>query len=101
MTFTRDWLNDASRKAVEHMVGSRDRVTLLRGAAGVGKTTLMQEAVEADRDDGNESVGLRSLGGGQPRRFRDEGFKDADTVARLLVDEKLQQQAAGQLILGR
>ena len=26
------------------------------------------------------------------------GFKDADTVARLLVDEKLQQQIAGQLI---
>ena len=30
--------------------------------------------------------------------LRDAGFKDADTVARLLVDEKLQRQVGGQLI---
>jgi conjugative relaxase-like TrwC/TraI family protein len=37
VTFARDWLNAEQKRAVEHLVGSRDRVTLLRGAAGVGK----------------------------------------------------------------
>ncbi|WP_437194627.1 MobF family relaxase [Planctomicrobium sp. SH527] len=45
--FRRTWLNAGQRKTVEHILGSRDRVILIRGAAGVGKTSMMQEAVEA------------------------------------------------------
>jgi conjugative relaxase-like TrwC/TraI family protein len=44
--FQREWLNDGQRLAVTHVLGSRDRVMLIRGAAGVGKTSMMQEAVE-------------------------------------------------------
>lgn len=40
--FSREWLNDPQKQSVRHIVESRDRVILLRGAAGVGKTTLMQ-----------------------------------------------------------
>ena len=45
--FTRDWLNEGQRRAVLHVLASHDRVTLIRGAAGVGKTTMMQETVDA------------------------------------------------------
>ena len=66
--FKRDWLNDAQRKAVEHILESHDRVILLRGAAGVGKTTLLQEAVEGIEAERHEGLCLCSLGRRQPRR---------------------------------
>jgi conjugative relaxase-like TrwC/TraI family protein len=97
-TFNRDWLNDAQKNAVKHIVESRDRVMVVRGAAGVGKTTLMQEAAEAIEATGTKVFAFAPSADASRGTLRDAGFKDADTVARLLVDEKLQQQVAGQLI---
>ena len=97
-SFTRDWLNDDQKKAVKHIVESRDRVMLVRGAAGAGKTTLMQEAVEAIEGTGTKVFAFAPSADASRGTLRDAGFKDADTVARLLVDEKLQEQARGQLI---
>ena len=53
--FKREKLNDGQRNAVRHIIESRDRVILVSGAAGVGKTTLMQEAVEAIESGGKRS----------------------------------------------
>jgi conjugative relaxase-like TrwC/TraI family protein len=97
--FKREWLNLDQKKAVEHVIGSRDRIILLRGAAGVGKTTLLQEAVEAIQANGTKVVAFAPSSGASRGVLRDAGFKQADTVAMLLRDENLQQQAAGQLIL--
>jgi conjugative relaxase-like TrwC/TraI family protein len=94
----REWLNDAQAHAVEHLLQSRDRVILLRGAAGVGKTTLMQEAVEAIEEGGTKVLAFAPSADASRGVLRSDGFKDADTVARLLLDEKLQQQAVGQVI---
>jgi ATP-dependent exoDNAse (exonuclease V) alpha subunit len=80
------------------MASSRDRVVLLRGAAGVGKTTLMQEAAEQIEQSGTKVFAFAPSAGASRDVLRNAGFKDADTVARLLVDENLQRQAAGQLI---
>ena len=96
--FQRDWLNDAQKKAVKHIVESRDRIMLVRGAAGVGKTTMMQEAVEAIEATGTKVFAFAPSADASRGTLREAGFKDADTVARLLLDEKLQQQVAGQLI---
>jgi conjugative relaxase-like TrwC/TraI family protein len=97
-SFKRDWLNDAQKSAVRHIVESRDRVILLRGSAGVGKTTLMQEAVEELEEAGTKVFAFAPSADASRGVLRDAGFKDADTVARLLVDEKLERQVAGQLI---
>ncbi len=94
----RDWLNDEQKKAVRHIVESHDRTIVVRGAAGVGKTTLMQEAVEAIEEVGTKVFAFAPSSDASRNTLRDAGFKDADTVARLLVDEKLQQRIAGQLI---
>jgi len=40
-------LNEQQRSAVEHVLSSRDQITMIRGGAGVGKTTLMREAITA------------------------------------------------------
>ncbi len=97
-SFKRDWLNDAQKGAVRHIVASRDRVILLRGSAGVGKTTLMREAVEELEEAGTKVFAFAPSADASRGVLRNDGFKDADTVARLLIDEKLQRQAAGQLI---
>jgi conjugative relaxase-like TrwC/TraI family protein len=96
--FKRDWLNDAQKSAVRHIVGSRDRVILLRGAAGVGKTTLMQEAAEAIELSGTRVLAFAPSADASRGVLRDAGFTEADTVSRLLVDKEIQQKAAGQLI---
>jgi len=96
--FHRDWLNDSQKSAVRHIVESRDRVMVLRGAAGVGKTTLMREAVETIEASGTKVFAFAPSADASRGVLQEEGFKDADTVARLLVDEKLQHKADGQLI---
>lgn len=96
--FRRDWLNEDQKQTVQHILDSRDLVTIVEGAAGVGKTSLMQEAVEAIETGGTKVLSFAPSAGASRGVQREAGFGDADTVARLLVDENLQRQAAGQLI---
>ncbi len=94
----RDWLNAGQRQAVKHILSSRDRVILVRGAAGTGKTTLMQEAVEGIEEGGHCVVVLAPSAAASRDVLRGEGFTEADTVALFLKSEPLQQRAAGQVI---
>lgn len=95
-------LNEQQRAVVTHILTSTDRVITYRGGAGTGKTTLMTEAVNAIYDAAEV---LRAEGGPQlvtvlaPSAdasrgvLRAEGFKNADTVAKFLQDEKRQEAA--------
>lgn len=93
----RDWLNAGQRRAVEHILRSRDRVMLVRGAAGTGKTTLMQEAVEAIQQAGHR-VALLAPSAAAARDVLREHFAEADTVAMFLTNRELQAAAAGGVI---
>jgi conjugative relaxase-like TrwC/TraI family protein len=97
--FARDLLNQDQRNAVRHILESRDRVILLRGAAGVGKTTLLQEAVETINAGGTKVLAFAPSSDASRGVLREAGFAEADTVAMLLRDERLQRKAVGQLIL--
>jgi conjugative relaxase-like TrwC/TraI family protein len=96
--FKREWLNDGQRRAVVHVLESHDRVILIRGAAGVGKTTMMQETVAGIEAEGNKVFTFAPSADASRGTLRDEGFERADTVARLLLDEKLQAEIQGQVI---
>ncbi len=96
--FRRDWLNVHQKRAVEHILGSRDRVILVRGSAGVGKTTLMQEAVEAIQAAGTRVLAFAPSADASRGTLQEAGFHQADTVAMLLKNPAVQEQAAGQLI---
>lgn len=100
-------------KAIRALLGSRDRVVAVRGAAGTGKTTLMKEVVGGVEEAGTlmikEVLGASHDAGRRVYAFaptaeasrgvlRDEGFAGADTVARLLQDERLQREVAGQVL---
>lgn len=95
----RDWLNRDQRQAVAHVLQSHDRVIVVRGAAGVGKTTMMKEAVEAIEVSGTRVFTFAPSADASRGVLRDvEGFAGADTVARLLLDERLQSEIQGQAI---
>ena len=81
-----------------HVWTSPDRVILIRGAAGTGKTHTMKATIAgldrpvvvlAPSAEASRGV-LRSPDGG--------GFSEADTVARFLIDEKFQETARGGVI---
>ncbi len=91
-TFTRDWLNSDQQRAVKHVLGSKDRVMLIRGAAGTGKTTMMKEAVEAIEASGRKVFTFAPSADASRGTLRNEGFENADTVAKLL-DSPQQQEA--------
>ena len=96
--FRDDKLNAGQRQAVEHVLDSPDRVTLINGAAGVGKTTMMREAVDAIEAGGSKVFTFAPSADASRGVLVKEGFENADTVARLLVDEKLQQSIKDQVI---
>ncbi len=96
--FSRTWLNEGQRNAVHHVLSSRDRVILIRGAAGVGKTSMMQEAVEGIEAGGHQVFTFAPTARASRGVLREKGFSNADTIAKLLQDEQLHQQVAGNVI---
>jgi conjugative relaxase-like TrwC/TraI family protein len=96
--FHRDWLNGEQRAAVRHVLESRDRVVLIRGAAGVGKTSMMQETREAIEASGGRVFAFAPSASASRGVLRSEGFESADTVARLLADKELQNEIEGGVI---
>ncbi len=88
-TITDTRLNAGQRKAVSQIWTSPDRVTAIKGGAGVGKTTLMVEAA-----NGLSKAGHRVAVFAPTSAARDvlkaEGFTGAETLQRLLADERLQ-----------
>ena len=66
------------------MLGSRDRVMIIRGVAGTGKTTLEQEIGEALAEAGRPVVALAQSVKASREVLREEaGFAEADTVAQV------------------
>ncbi len=97
---SRDWFTAGQKAAVRHVLGSRDRVMIIRGVAGTGKTTLEQEIGEALAEAGRPVAALaRSVKASREVLREEAGFASADTVARFLKDEKLQQAAKGGVVL--
>src|SRR5579884_2249281 len=96
---SRDWFNDGQKAAVRHVLGSRDKVILLRGVAGTGKTTLEQEIGEALAEVGKPVVAMAQTVKATEVLRQEAGFADADTVARFLADKEMQQSARGGVIL--
>ena len=98
--FRRDWLNDGQKAAIRHVLGSRDKVTIVRGAAGTGKTTLEQELGEALVESKLSVVALAPTAEASRGVLRTEaGFATADTVARFLGDQQMQHSVRGGVVL--
>lgn len=84
--------------AIGHVLTTRDRVSIVMGAAGVGKTTLFRE-MTGKITDAKVKVFAFAPTAEAVRVLKEEGFAQAETIAKLLVDTKLQKQLKGQVLL--
>lgn len=85
-------------QAIRHVLTTSDMVSIVRGAAGAGKTTLMTEAVKLMEQAGKQVTVVAPTARASRGVLRDEGFAKADTVAGLLHNPDLQQQLRGQVL---
>ena len=76
-------LDDEQRKAVEHILSSRDFVTLFRGGAGTGKSFTLRE-VKAGLNQAGHVVQVIAPQRQQVADLERDGFSGAQTVSALL-----------------
>jgi conjugative relaxase-like TrwC/TraI family protein len=96
---TRERFNDDQKAAVRHALGSRDRVTIIRGAAGTGKTTLEDELRLALAEVGVPVAAIAQSTGAAEELREKAGFERAATIAHFLKDTRMQQSIGGGLVL--
>lgn len=95
----RGWLSDEQRQAVTQLLMSRDRVQILRGGAGTGKTSLLQEVAAGIAAGGRRVLAVAPSASASRGVLRSEGFAGATTIAELLVNQTLQSELSGQVLL--
>jgi conjugative relaxase-like TrwC/TraI family protein len=86
-------LGDDQRQAVAHVLSSADQFTGFRGLAGAGKTTALQELSAAFDAAGCDGVFVAPTAAATDVLRRD-GFTEAMTLQKLLVDPKEQERLA-------
>jgi hypothetical protein len=91
-------LSKEQRDAALLILNSRDAVTGLRGGAGTGKTRMMQATVSAIETYGRKVYTYAPSSDASHGVLRSEGFANADTVAKLLTDARVQDEVRGQVL---
>lgn len=86
-----DYLNDQQLAAIHQILHSRNQTNILRGYAGVGKTSLLVQVKQAVEQTGMSFFGIASSAQASRGVMRQKGF-DADTVAALLNNPQLQKE---------
>ncbi|MEM9108481.1 MAG: MobF family relaxase [Planctomycetota bacterium] len=89
-------LNAEQQNAIRHIWSSFDQIISIRGVAGVGKTTLLQEA---KRGMDKQIIALAPSAEASRGVLREAGFESADTIASFLASPKLQQAAKDNVVL--
>lgn len=84
--------------AIENVLTTVNQVSIVRGAAGAGKTTLMKEAVELIEAAGKKVTVIAPSSQASRGVLRQEGFEGAETVARFLSDKDMQDSIKGQVL---
>lgn len=84
--------------AVEHVLTTANRFSIIMGAAGSGKTTLMQEAIPKIEATGRKVIIVAPSTEASRGVLRGEGFTEANTVASLLKDKTRQDDLKGQVL---
>ncbi|WP_223834374.1 MobF family relaxase [Spirosoma profusum] len=79
-------------EAVSHVLTTPHRVSIIRGRAGTGKTTLMKEAIRLIEEVGRKVTVVAPTAQAARGVLREEGFSEAETVAKLLSSTELQDK---------
>ncbi len=82
-----DGLRAEQKNALEFVLGSRDRAVNIRGAAGTGKTAMLQELKRALRRANRDVIAIAPTMSAV-EELQKVGFDEAITVERLLEDQR-------------
>jgi ATP-dependent exoDNAse (exonuclease V) alpha subunit len=91
------FLNQQQTKAISQVLNSRDFITGIKGAAGVGKSTIISELVKAHMEKGKQLFCL-APSSQAVSVLKEKGYQ-ADTIAGFLKKEQFHQELHGQTIL--
>ncbi len=81
-----------------HVLTTTDQVSITMGRAGTGKTTLTKEVVKHIERAGKTVFFVAPTAEASRGVLRAEGFKEAETVAKLLSDKTLQAKLKNQIL---
>ena len=84
--------------AIEHVLTTRDQVSIIMGAAGSGKTTLMKEAIALIEQTGKRVTTVAPTAQAARGVLVDEGFEHSETIAKLLTDKEMQKSLQDQVL---
>jgi ATP-dependent exoDNAse (exonuclease V) alpha subunit len=90
--------NDQQQKAINEILTSKDRVCIIRGVAGSGKTTLMKKAISKIEESGIKVTVVAPTASASRGVLRSDGHKNAETVAKLLSDKTMQNELRNALL---
>jgi conjugative relaxase-like TrwC/TraI family protein len=91
-------LSPDHREAVQKILRCRNRVVVLQGDAGTGKTTSLKEVVKGIEASGG-AVFACAPSSKATAELRDELTPDAETIQYLLINRQLQQKIANRIII--
>ncbi|MGB0176628.1 MAG: ATP-dependent DNA helicase, partial [Owenweeksia sp.] len=94
-----EFLNDQQQKAIYHLLKSKDRVSIVKGGAGVGKTSLLTEVKDAIKEAGKRFMAVAPSAHASRGVLRDKGFQNADTITALLQKPELQKSLKNGVLL--
>lgn len=87
------------KAAIEHVLNTTNRVSIITGKAGTGKTTTLQELVPLIEQAGKTVTLVAPSSDASRGMLRESGFQQADTVAMLLKDKQMQEKLRGQVLI--
>lgn len=91
-------LEGEQAEAAKHILTTPNMVSLVRGAAGVGKTYMMKEVVSLMEKVGKKVITVAPTSEASRGVLVQDGFKDAETVVALLTSKKLQEKLQDQVL---
>ena len=92
-------LQGEQKVAIEHVLGTTNRVSIVTGKAGTGKTTTLQELVPLIEQAGKTVTLIAPTSEASRGTLRESGFDQADTVTRLQLDKNIQDKLKGQVLI--
>lgn len=92
-------LEGQQKAAIEHVLTTTNRVSIVTGKAGAGKTTTLQSLIPLIEKTGLEVTIVAPSAEASRGVLRHEGFQQAETVAKLFGDKAMQEKLLDQVLI--
>lgn len=91
-------LRAEQKEAVQFVLDSRDLAVNIQGAAGTGKTAMLQDLHRGIQEGGREVQAIAPTMSAV-EELQKVGFRDAVTIERLLQDQRIQENLRGKVLI--